>query len=46
MDMASFIATFFEESREGLDQMETGLLALDAGLDLVIVVQVVGARVR
>lgn len=33
MDMASFIATFFEESREGLDQMETGLLALDAGND-------------
>ncbi|MFN3197048.1 MAG: Hpt domain-containing protein, partial [Bradymonadia bacterium] len=31
MDMSSFLATFFEESREGLDQMETGLLAFDAG---------------
>ncbi len=31
MDLQRFHATFFEESREGLDAMETGLLALEGG---------------
>lgn len=31
MDLQRFHATFFEESREGLDAMEDGLLAMDAG---------------
>lgn len=31
MDMQRFHATFFEESREGLDAMETGLLSLEEG---------------
>lgn len=31
MDMQRFHATFFEESREGLEAMETGLLALEQG---------------
>ncbi len=30
MDMSRFHAAFFEESREGLDAMESGLLALEA----------------
>ena len=32
MDLQRFHATFFEESREGLDAMEAGLLALEDGL--------------
>ncbi|WP_333623573.1 Hpt domain-containing protein, partial [Stenotrophomonas indicatrix] len=31
MDLQRFHATFFEESREGLDAMEAGLLALESG---------------
>jgi two-component system, chemotaxis family, sensor kinase CheA len=31
MDITRFHAAFFEESREGLDAMESGLLALEAG---------------
>jgi len=31
MDLQRFHATFFEESREGLDAMESGLLALESG---------------
>lgn len=31
MDITRFHATFFEESREGLDAMESGLLALESG---------------
>ena len=31
IDLQRFHATYFEESREGLDAMEAGLLALDAG---------------
>lgn len=31
MDMQRFHATFFEESREGLEAMETGLLSLEQG---------------
>jgi two-component system, chemotaxis family, sensor kinase CheA len=31
MDLQRFHATFFEESREGLDAMEAGLLSLEAG---------------
>ncbi|MDM7555184.1 chemotaxis protein CheA [Xanthomonas fragariae] len=31
MDLQRFHATFFEESREGLDAMEAGLLALEEG---------------
>ncbi|WP_407351637.1 chemotaxis protein CheA [Luteimonas sp. R10] len=31
MDLQRFHATFFEESREGLDAMEAALLAIDAG---------------
>ena len=31
MDMQRFHATFFEESREGLDAMEAGLLSLEEG---------------
>src|SRR5690606_5415978 len=31
MDLQRFHATFFEESREGLDAMEAGLLALEGG---------------
>ena len=31
MDMRRFHAAFFEESREGLDAMESGLLAMDEG---------------
>ena len=31
MDLQRFHATFFEESREGLDAMEAGLLALEDG---------------
>ena len=31
IDMAQFHQVFFEESFEGLDAMETGLLALDPG---------------
>jgi two-component system, chemotaxis family, sensor kinase CheA len=31
MDMARFHAAFFEESREGLDAMESGLLSLESG---------------
>jgi two-component system chemotaxis sensor kinase CheA len=31
MDLQRFHATFFEESREGLDAMETGLLSLEQG---------------
>ncbi len=31
MDMKRFHATFFEESREGLEAMESGLLALEQG---------------
>ena len=31
IDLARFHATFFEESREGLDVMESGLLGLEAG---------------
>lgn len=31
MDMSRFFAAFFEESREGLDTMEAGLLAMEAG---------------
>ncbi|WDS36814.1 chemotaxis protein CheA [Pseudoxanthomonas sp.] len=31
MDLQRFHATFFEESREGLDAMEAGLLALEQG---------------
>jgi two-component system chemotaxis sensor kinase CheA len=31
MDMSRFHAAFFEESREGLDAMESGLLGLEAG---------------
>lgn len=31
MDMRRFHAAFFEESREGLDAMEVGLLAMDEG---------------
>ncbi|WP_312915705.1 chemotaxis protein CheA [Stenotrophomonas sp.] len=32
MDLQRFHATFFEESREGLDAMEAGLLALEDGV--------------
>src|SRR5690606_38317030 len=31
MDLQRFHATYFEESREGLDAMEAGLLAMDGG---------------
>ena len=31
MDMSRFHAAFFEESREGLDTMESGLLGMEAG---------------
>ena len=31
IDLSQFQATFFAESREGLDAMETGLLSLEAG---------------
>jgi two-component system chemotaxis sensor kinase CheA len=31
MDMSRFHAAFFEESREGLDAMESGLLAMESG---------------
>ena len=31
MDLQRFHATYFEESREGLDAMESGLLALEGG---------------
>jgi len=31
IDLSRFVATFFEESREGLDAMESGLLRLDQG---------------
>src|SRR5688572_6208072 len=31
MDITRFHAAFFEESREGLDAMESGLLALEGG---------------
>ena len=31
MDMQRFHATFFEESREGLEAMEAGLLSLEQG---------------
>ncbi|TCZ87933.1 chemotaxis protein CheA [Lysobacter sp. N42] len=31
MDMSRFFAAFFEESREGLDTMESGLLGMEAG---------------
>jgi two-component system chemotaxis sensor kinase CheA len=31
IDLSRFVATFFEESREGLDTMESGLLRLDQG---------------
>jgi len=31
IDLQRFHATYFEESREGLDEMESGLLALEAG---------------
>ncbi len=31
IDLQRFHATWFEESREGLDEMESGLLALEAG---------------
>ena len=31
MDITQFHAAFFEESREGLDAMEAGLLALESG---------------
>ena len=31
MDLQRFHATYFEESREGLDAMEAGLLALEGG---------------
>ena len=31
MDITRFHAAFFEESREGLDAMETGLLAMESG---------------
>ena len=33
MDLQRFHATYFEESREGLDAMESGLLALEGGSD-------------
>lgn len=31
MDLQRFHATYFEESREGLDAMEAGLLELEGG---------------
>lgn len=31
MDVSRFHAAFFEESREGLDAMESGLLSLESG---------------
>ena len=33
MDITRFHAAFFEESREGLDAMESGLLGLESGFD-------------
>ena len=33
MDITRFHAAFFEESREGLDAMEGGLLSLESGGD-------------